>query len=68
MDDIDKAEQMQSVILEQSIAIARQKQNNAPSPTGCCHYCQEPLPADQLFCDIGCRDDYVWEQNLKKRM
>ena len=65
MDDIDRAQQQSELLLEKTINNARQ-QNRALSPTGFCHYCGETIADDQLFCDVGCRDDYTWRKKLGK--
>lgn len=36
----------------------RASRHASPAPTGACLNCDERLPAPQLFCDAGCRDDY----------
>ncbi len=65
MDDIDRAQQQSELLLEKTINNARQ-QSRALSPTGFCRYCGEPTADDQLFCDVGCRDDYAWLKRLGK--
>ena len=32
-----------------------------------CHFCDEVVAAERLFCDVDCRDDYQREQAALKR-
>ncbi|XWY20090.1 DUF2116 family Zn-ribbon domain-containing protein [Bisgaard Taxon 45] len=67
MDDIDKASQTEAFLLHTSIEASKKKRTKSLSYIGCCYYCNEPLPENQLFCDSDCRDDYEWHQKLKKQ-
>lgn len=67
MDDIDKASKTEAFLLQNSIEASRKNQTKSLSYTGFCHYCYEPVPQHNLFCDADCRDDYAWHQNLKKQ-
>jgi hypothetical protein len=32
-----------------------------------CHFCDEPLAVQLLFCNVDCRDDYQREQAARRR-
>lgn len=65
MDDIDKAQVQSDLLLEKAVENSR-KTITRIHPTVFCHYCAEELSPGQLFCDIGCRDDYAWMKRLNK--
>lgn len=49
-----------------SAALAN-RASDGPVPCGYCHYCGEPLPADQRWCDTDCRDGWQAEQDAAER-
>lgn len=32
-----------------------------------CHFCDEPVAVELLFCNVDCRDDYQREQAARQR-
>lgn len=32
-----------------------------------CHFCDEPIAVELLFCDVDCRDDYQRELAARRR-
>ncbi len=59
-DQMDEADAINQLHLENSIAAAKQKAVFL-KPKGFCHYCSEAILKDavnQNFCDSYCRDDY----------
>ncbi len=67
MDDIDKASKTEAFLLRNSIEASRKRKEHTPTYTGFCHYCDEPLPNNQIFCDSDCRNDYEWHKKLKSQ-
>ena len=60
-DQMDEADAINQLHLENAIAAAKQKAVFL-KPKGFCHYCSESIPKDavnQNFCDSYCRDDYT---------
>ncbi len=65
MDIIDRASQEEEYILSSQLAVA--KKAHRIHPKGTCHYCDEVVKGDKLFCDADCLMDYDREQLIKKR-
>lgn len=63
MDEIDRANDRAQEILDDNLA---KRKNEGPPACGACHFCSEPLPPHQRFCDIECRDDWVRLQVVEK--
>ncbi|MHB9021318.1 MAG: DUF2116 family Zn-ribbon domain-containing protein [Halothiobacillus sp.] len=63
-DDIDTAQ----VLTEhyRSVAIAN-RMSDGPVPCGFCHYCAEPIPTDQRWCDRECRNEWQKERDAIAR-
>lgn len=45
-------------LLDREMALSLRKEEGPPA-TGCCLYCDEPLPEGQRWCDEHCRDDWT---------
>ncbi len=67
MDVIDIASEQEAVMLAAQIQQAS-KSYNKLVPKGTCHYCDEDVPSDRLFCNRDCSQDYDKEQMLRKRL
>lgn len=61
-DEIDRANDTAQQMLDLQLA----HREDVPRPIGVCHYCAEPVPGDLRFCDIGCRDDWEFEQRQRR--
>ena len=64
MDDLDRAEQLESAMREASIAKIRSQA--APIPennSGECWTCGEPVPDKRRWCCSPCRDEYLSTNN-----
>lgn len=59
-DEIDRANDMAELNLAASLAVRR----SALVPCGRCHYCDESLRPNVLFCDKDCRDWFEQEQRI----
>lgn len=55
MDDVDRAQERET--LDRALAIAAARMPTLPA-TGDCHNCAASIPSGALFCDADCRDDY----------
>lgn len=62
----DEADQAND-LAEISLALALRARNDGPrlSPTGVCHYCEEPVEGDRKFCDQFCETSWRWEAQRK---
>lgn len=65
MDVCDEAAQIESFQLRE--ALRNQNSKTKLRPTGYCHYCGEKIKNDVLFCSKECRDDYEYEEQIKRR-
>ena len=67
-DPSDRATQEEE--LERQRSLERHKAEAAgayvPPPKGFCHYCDEKVLQDKLFCDRHCADDYAYEQKRRQ--
>jgi hypothetical protein len=65
-DEADRSDQKIADAIEQAIMQAR----SAPAlrPNGKCHFCDEPVAAPLLFCDMDCAQDFEAEEDQLKRM
>lgn len=60
MDDVDKAQHQEDMMLNHYLNNARRQATSALA-TGECLYCEEPLPPGLRWCGAECRDD--WQQD-----
>lgn len=53
--------------LERLSCLNKLKSDNQPKAeaTGCCLYCEEPLPEGRRWCNAECRDEWEKEQRRK---
>ena len=65
-DHADNADSRIYRTIAASLAAARR----APvlQPDYRCHFCDEPLAVELLFCDVECRDDYDRRLSARQRM
>lgn len=52
-----------------TIAVGLAAARRAPllQPNCRCHFCDEPITVDLLFCNKECRDDFQWEFDAMRR-
>ena len=64
-DDADRAQWR----IEQDVLVGMAHARAVPalSGHGCCHFCDEPVVLDALFCGSDCRDDYDREAAARRR-
>lgn len=67
MDFFDRAQELEMLQRESSIAEARKAKPLGPEFTGKCHYCAEELPPSRRFCDGECREGWEKEEAARKR-
>lgn len=65
VDIIDKASEIEQLILETALASQNQK-TQAPEQTDVCLYCGDPVQHPHRWCSIECRDEYEYEQSRKQ--
>jgi predicted nucleic acid-binding Zn ribbon protein len=64
----DHADQSDIRIAEAiSEGLARVRRSTRLHSDGRCHFCDEPVPHAQLFCDVDCREDFEKEQAARLR-
>lgn len=65
MDDADRA----AIEIENSLAAAILQRKAAPAlrAKGKCHFCNETVDGERLFCDNYCADDHRHEEEALKR-
>ena len=65
MDDADRADQEAESNLAECLYRAR-----APAlrPKGRCHFCDEPVDGNKLFCEKACAEDFEIEEAALKRI
>lgn len=62
IDDVDKANEAQAVLIDAAIAEARRAAAQTwPLPSGWCHWCGEAVSTDRRWCSPECRDQ--WEMH-----
>ncbi len=66
-DEADIAEEFQAQFLQDSLDRQRNSKSSAPSATGKCLYCEEPLTPKTRWCDTDCRDDWQREEDSRRR-
>lgn len=47
--------------------LAAARRAPALQPDCRCHFCDEPVAVELLFCNVDCRDDYQREQGASRR-
>jgi hypothetical protein len=64
-DDADRAQWR----IEQDLRVAMAHARAVPalSGHGACHFCDEPVALEALFCGSDCRDDYDREAAARRR-
>lgn len=67
MDFFDRAQELEMLQRESSIAEARKAKPAGPEFTGECHHCEAPLPFPRRFCDGDCREGWEREAAARKR-
>ena len=60
-DEADMAHELEQLAL--NCALEQRKGGGRLIPKGLCYNCEEPLPAEKIFCDKACADD--WERRQK---
>lgn len=70
MDEADRAEQEIEAGLSEARWMAEQQAKRSPvfRPNGRCHFCDEAVTGEKLFCDLDCEEDQREEENQLKRM
>lgn len=63
MDILDHAQTVSDLMLDVAIQNARPK-GRALTPKKACHFCDEPVDGEKLFCDMDCSAD--WEKLQRK--
>lgn len=67
-DDIDRANDLAQVILDNAIAAQRSKANvPRASVAECLNECGEPPLTGGFFCSADCRRDYEYRQQVRQR-
>ena len=67
-DEADQSVETQQLALERALHNQRTAAQHARMrPKGACHFCDEPVATQILFCDEDCRDDYDYEQQQRQR-
>jgi hypothetical protein len=66
-DEADIAEEFQAQFLQDSLDRQRNNKSSAPSATGNCLNCDEPLAPKTRWCDTDCRDDWQREEDSRRR-
>ena len=66
MDDFDRAQEVEMLQREVSLANALRAQL-VLAPRGECLFCEEPLPYPHRFCDADCTRGWEREQEARKR-
>ena len=64
-DHVDNTDKI--IFAEVARGLAAVRSRPALVAHGCCHYCDETLASELLFCNVDCRDDYEKEQAAKAR-
>lgn len=60
MDDVDRAAIKTETEIDDAIAHARHAlTTRSLQPVGACHWCNESISGQRLFCDGECADDYA---------
>lgn len=65
-DELDRAAVYEEIERRALIAGARRPVPGLPY-TGACHFCAEPVPAPQRFCDGDCAADHERERAAMRR-
>jgi hypothetical protein len=70
MDEADRADQEIEMAIAERRRIAHEQAIKAPAfrPRGACHFCDEPVGAEMLFCDRACAEDQAAEEEQLKRL
>ena len=64
--DMDEADMSQDrAEKEAPYMLAASRRPAGPTPTGRCLYCDEIVADDQRWCDTGCRDGWMREENQR---
>jgi len=63
-DEADQAQDAQDKML----SAALKKRNPVLEKIGVCHFCEQPVGLNALFCDSDCSKDYEAELAWKKRV
>jgi hypothetical protein len=66
VDDADRAQPNIEHAVEDGLAEARLRLGHDLAPKGECHYCDSPVPAGHLFCDLDCSRAYDHERALRR--
>lgn len=62
-DPVDQADALHTLITENRIKSIR-SQGREINPSGFCHFCEEPVHGNKLFCDADCSTDYERTKRL----
>jgi hypothetical protein len=65
-DEADLADIIQTRNLEQSLHLARTVKPGIVA-SGSCHFCEEGVAREQLFCDQFCQEDWERQQAALRR-
>lgn len=65
MDEADRA----SLEEERALREATYRASRTPhlKPTGVCHWCDEPVEENRIFCDRDCREDWERAEAARER-
>lgn len=70
MDEADRADAEITAGLSEGLWMAQQQAKRSPAfrPNGRCHFCDEPVTGEKLFCDLDCEEDQRIEEDQLKRL
>lgn len=70
MDIADRADQEVDAVVSEGRWLAQQQAKRSPAfrPNGRCHFCDEAVDGEKLFCDLDCEEDQRVEEDQLKRL
>ncbi len=67
MDLSDMAQKAVDDLTDSAVKAIRSQAGTKLLFCGSCYFCTTPVHSPHLFCDLDCRDDWEYEQRLRKR-
>ncbi len=64
-DEVDMASEQEDYARAE--ALWQVQHHSQPHASGRCHNCDEGLAPGELFCDVGCRQDFEHAAEVKRR-